>query len=279
MAVTLSAGQLEAIRSIIQENYYKMARLGPTIMNQSEAVQPGSLSVDFPIISKAAMGDKTLGTALSDSAFTLTADRLLLNKNKAIYTTVEDRSELQSVPNLGSSIVREFAKAWVEQLESDVWTEIALTSTAAPDHLIPLDDGTADQLTQAQLLEARKLLNDQNLPTEERFIALSPKQEKAILSIADFVRADSYGSAGGLINGEVGRIYGCAVVVSNTVPADEAAMYHREHCAWAIQQAPKFERDRDIQNLSDEYALSMQYGVKVMRGGIYGVRFSVTGSL
>ena len=81
-----------------------------------------------------------------------------------------------------------------------------------------------------------------------------------------------------MINGEVGRLYGMAVVVSTTVPADEAMVYHRDHCAWAMQQAPKFERDRDIKGLKDEYALSMQYGVKVLRSGIYGVRLNVTGA-
>lgn len=278
MAMTLSAGQLEAIRSIVQENFYKMARLAPTIRNESASVAPGSLSVDFPIISKATMSDKTLGVDLSDDAFTLTADRLLLNKNKAIYTTVEDRSELQSVPNLGAAIVEQFAKAWVEQLEADAYTEMSLVSTAAPDHLIPLDDGIADLITQGQILEARKLLQDQNLPASDRFLALSPKQEKAMLSIADFVRADSYGSAGGLINGEVGRLYGMAVVVSTTVPEDESLCYHRDHATWAMQQSPKFERDRDIKGLKDEYSLSMQYGVKAMRGGIYGVKFNVAGT-
>lgn len=278
MSFTLNAAQLDAIKKEVQENYYKRAVVAQTIVNASSMVAPGSKSITFPTVSSAAMQDKTAGVALSDAGFTLDGDVMNLDKNKAIYTTIEDRSELQTVPNLGATVVREFAKAWVDQLESDVIAEIKNVSTAAPDHLIPLDDGVGTEITQSQILEARKLLNDQKLPMSERFIALSTKQEKAMLSIADFVRADSYGNASGLVNGTIGRIYGMDVVIANGLGDDEAVVYHKDHMAWASQQTPKFERDRDIKNLSDEFSLSLLYGVKALRGGIYGVSLNVTGS-
>ena len=99
-----------------------------------------------------------------------------------------------------------------------------------------------------------------------------------MLDIADFVRADAYGSAGGLINGEVGRVYGYRVVVSTSAAAAEALMYHRDHTAYAIQRMPKFETDRDVPNQSDQYALSLHYGVKALRSGIYGVFFNDDGA-
>ena len=45
-----------------------------------------------------------------------------------------------------------------------------------------------------------------------------------------------------------------------------------------MQSAAKFERDRNLRNLSDQLAVSSLYGVKTLRGGIGGVYYNGTGS-
>lgn len=275
MSFTLNEGQLDAITRIVQENYYKNSVLGQTIINASNMVAPGMKQITMPTISQAQVQDKVSGVDLTDSTFTMDGDVLVLDKDKAIYSTIEDRSELQSMPNLGSTLVREFAKAWVDQLEQDVGDTVIKGCSQG----VQLDDGTGTEITQDAILEARKLLNDAKLPFSDRFLAVSTAQEKAMLAIPEFVRADAIGSPEGLRNGIIGRVYGMDVVLTHAFSDAQACVYHREHCAWASQRTPRFERDRIVRGLKDEYALSLLYGLKALRGGIYGVAITTDGSV
>ena len=69
------------------------------------------------------------------------------------------------------------------------------------------------------------------------------------------------------------------VVLTHAFSDEQACVYHREHAAWASQRAPRFERDRILKGLKDEYALSLLYGLKALRGGIYGVAITTDGSV
>lgn len=277
MAITLSAGQLAAIRAEIQQNYYERSILGPSFVDDSELIPQGSVSYTYPIFSKATLQDKASGVALTDTTMTLSGDTLTLNKHKGRLVSVEDIDEAQSVPNLGAAIVRNYAEAWVEQFESDLWTEAKNVSAATPDHILQLGS-TGNALNVPNIVAGHKLLNDQKLPRTDRFLVVSTAQEAEMLQIDNFIRADAYGSPESLRNGEIGRVYGYTVLVSTSAADAEAMMYHRSHVAYAIQRMPKFESDRDINNLADKYAISLLYGIKARRSGIYGVLFNATGT-
>jgi uncharacterized membrane protein YhfC len=113
---------------------------------------------------------------------------------------------------------------------------------------------------------------------EGRTLLVPPDQEKAMLLISDFVRADAYGSSGGLINGEIGRVYGFRVMMHNNLSAAEFLTYHAGHVGFGQQLSTEYLTDIEVKSLSTEYALHHVYGVKVLDSGKRGVFSNATGA-
>ncbi len=260
----VSATSVQVVASIVQDVLKQEAKLLPTIMDYSAFAAKGASMVKVPRRTQFAAADKSENVALTAQELTFAVDSISLDKNKAIYAALERIAEVQATPNVEAEIIMEMAKELALQVDKDIYTELLLASAAAPDHRIAFVGAT---LAQTDLLEARRLLNVQNVPMDNRFLAIAPDEEKALLSISDFVRADAYGSAGGLINGEIGRIYGMAVIMSNVVTAGLPIVYHKSCVGFAQQLTPEYDTDKDLKNTSKEYLLNHIYGVEVLDGG------------
>ena len=265
------------VANVVQQVLKQKSILIPTIEDFSRFAAPGALSVGVPRRTQFAAADKTENTSLTAQELTFAADTISLNKHKAIYASLERIASVQATPDVQAEILVEMAGELALQIDKDIITQLKLVSTSAPDHLLDYA-ATGGPIAQADILEARRLLNIQNVPMQDRFLVVSPDQEKAMLSIADFVRADAYGSAGGLMNGELGRLYGFTVLMHTSLSAVDSLMYHKSHAGMAMQLAPEYHTNFDVPKVADQYLLHQLYGVKVMDLGKRGVYFNGTGS-
>jgi len=93
------------------------------------------------------------------------------------------------------------------------------------------------------LLQAKEYLDLADAPFEGRVLIIDPESLTDLLKIDKFVRMD-YVPGGAVQNGQVGRIYGCDVFVTNNLEAINtsyhgAAMMQKEAIALIMQQEPK----------------------------------------
>lgn len=274
----VGATRQEVVSSIVQEVLKQESILIPTVANYSQYAQSGSHIVDIPKRTQFAAADKVEDTDLTAQALTFTVDQLLLNKHKAIYAELELKAGIQSNVNVRSEILMEQAKELALQVDKDIITQLKLVSIAAPDHLLDYANSPTDTIQQTDILEARRLMNVAKVAKAGRFMMVSPDQEKAMLLLSDFVRADAYGNAGGLINGEIGRVYGFTVLMHTELSAADALFWHPSHVGYATQLNPSFEQDKDLKGVKEEFLLHMLYGAKVLDGGKRGVYFNGTGA-
>ena len=172
----------------------------------------------------------------------------------------------------------EAAKELALQIDKDLIVELKLVSTSGPDHLLDYANTPTDTLAVADIVNARKLLNIQNVPMADRYMLISPAQEAALLQISDFVHADKYGSAEGVMNGELGRIYGFRVLMHSTLADAQAIFYHKSHVGFAQQMQPEFKTAFDLASASDEFLLHTVYGAEVLDSGKRGVYYNGSGS-
>ena len=148
-----------------------------------------------------------------------------------------------------------------------------------PDHRIQLSGGTNDEITLSDITEARKLLNQANVSEADRYLLISPCQEKAILDIDTFRNADSYGSDSSRVNGEIGRLYGFRVIVHNALADAEAIAYQRDAVAIAVQREVRFETRRaNLCLQKTEYAFSVGWGTTVLEQDVKQVLMNSTGA-
>lgn len=228
----------------------------------------GSDKLKIPRAGGFTVGDKAENTAAEAQTITYATDDLSLDKHKVIQVLVEKFAMTQSEVAMLSDIASRAGKAMALQIDTDIIAGLVLTSASAPDHRIAFAGAS---IAQVDILEARKLLKVQNVNVQECFLGINPTEEKAILAIADFVRADAYGSAAGLQSGVLGSLYGTKVVVHNGFTAGNAVMWHPSHVGVGIQEMVSYDSMKDLANLAVRHSWDMIYGVKTLDSGKRGV--------
>jgi hypothetical protein len=252
--------------AMVQEQLIQQAVLLPTVNNYS--APNGVDKLKIPRAGGFSVGDKTENTAVESQLITYATDDLALDKHKVIQVLVEKFAVTQSQVNVLSDIASRAGKALALQLDTDIIAALEAVSTSAPDHKIAYAGST---IAQVDILEAIRLLKVQNVDIKGGYLAISPTQEKAMLQIADFVRADGYGNAQGLQLGVLGSIYGLKVIVHNGVADAKSLVWHPSHAAVAIQEMVSYDFDKDLANLSTRHSWDMIYGVKTLDSGKRGV--------
>jgi len=84
---------------------------------------------------------------------------------------------------------------------------------------------TADKITAADFIAARKALNEAGAALGGRFCFISPKHEAEVIAIDNFVSADKIGTKTNMpiVEGFIGRLYGFDVVLLNHLPKVDIA--------------------------------------------------------
>lgn len=252
------------VASVVQETLKQKSLLLGTVTDYSQFAVKGAKSVDVPRRAQFAAADKVEDTDLTGQAMIFAADTISLAKQKAIYAEIEKIANVQSNVNVQAEVLKEMAAELALQIDKDIYTELKLASAAAPDHRVAFAGST---LAQEDILGARKLLNIQSVPMDNRYLLITPTHEAEMLAIADFVRADAYGNASGLQNGELGRIYGFTVIMSNVAQDLNCVAYHKSAVGFATQMMPTFETMSNLKGVKDEFLLWDLYGCKVLDSG------------
>lgn len=257
----------EIVTSIVQELLIQEAKLLPTVTDFSSLAGPGMDKIKIPNAGGFTVGDKAENTAVDAQLITYSTDDLALDKHKVIQVLLEQFADLQSKVAATQDIAMRAGKALALQVDTDIITALKATSASSPDHRIALAGAS---FAEADILEANRLLNVQNIPKSDRYFVISPDFEKAALAIANFVQADRYGDRMPLITGELGMAYGFRFIVHNGV-STTAVAYHKSHVAVAIQQALRYQTALDLANLAVRHSFDQVYGVKTLDSGKRGV--------
>jgi N4-gp56 family major capsid protein len=272
-ATEVSAVQQTVVANIVQQVLKQKSILMPTISDYSSWAGPGAVAVKVPRRSQFAAANKTENTALTAQELTFSADTISLDKHKAVHASIERYAAATANVDIKGQVLIEMAEELSLQIDKDIIVELKLASSSAPDHILDYA-ATGGPIAQADILEARRLLNVQNVPMEDRYLLVGPDQEKAMLGVADFVRADAYGNAGGLINGELGRIYGFKVLMHSTLGAADSLFYHKSAVGMAMSFAPEFGEQFNVSKVADDMVLHMLAGFEVLDAGKRQVYFN-----
>jgi N4-gp56 family major capsid protein len=279
MGVTeTSASGQAVIAAMVQKQLIAKAKIMFTVMDESSRAGKGAKSVSFPRTGDLTPVEKVENTASESIALTYAVDTLTLDQHFQTFVRLEDKADVQSVLDVESDILERAGSGMAKKMDTYVYSVLkAGASASAPDHIID-QFGSSGTMTLAKVLQARKLLDDQDVPENERFLLINPEQESELLALAAFIDASQYGSREALLNGEIGRIYGFSVIKSTVCEANVALYYHRSACAFARQIEPKWEKDRNLSKLANEYSLSALYGAKILDSGKRNVTANATGS-
>lgn len=159
-------------------------------------------------------------TAIDPQTLTTTDETLVIDQSKYFAFEVDD-VDARQVRNSGELLTKaayRSARGLAALLDTHLLTKM---TTDAGSILAAQDVATAD----AAFLLLRKLrmeLNKENVPTDGRFVLISPEFEALILGDNRFIDASAYGSSSPIMNGEIGRAIGFRVLTSNNLPEGTA---------------------------------------------------------
>lgn len=209
--------------------------------------------------------DKAENSAVTAQVITYAADTLALDQHKVIQVRLEDIANIQARPDIINDILLRMGKDMAYKLDQLIVSKLEAASAAAPDHRLAY--ANAATLGAADILAARELLQLQYIPFQECWIGVSPGSENDLLAITNFISADVYGSSAGLVNGEIGRLYGARVVMSAAFADLKTIVWHPSAVAFGMQREPNFRSMEDLPNLAMLYSVDALYGAVTLDSG------------
>lgn len=181
------------------------------IANQGDTVQINKLT--DPTIGPYTRNSTDLS---SPEVLTTTANTLVIDQADYFNFLLDDLDRSQVV-NAGGLVSDAATRAAIGlRAETDTFLFAAMAADAGA----KLTAEDIDSPDEAFLLfrKLRMALNKASVPTDGRWVVVSPEFEVLLLGDARFIDASKYGTNAPIMNGEIGRAIGFRVLVSNNLP-------------------------------------------------------------
>lgn len=167
------------------------------------------------------IGDITVGTytgtAITYEDLATTDQELKIDQSKYFAFQVDDVEKAQALPGLVEAATQRAAYAINDAADAYLAGVLAAGGTAM----------TAASLTAANIYEnlvaIKVKLDQQNVPTEGRWVVVDPQAHGLLLQDQRFVSFGTDITNERLVNGRVGRAVGMDIYVSNNVPVANSA--------------------------------------------------------
>lgn len=170
---------------------------------------------------KAENTDITSDTPTNDSV------AVTLDTHKYVSWAIEDRASALAIDR-GLQYLDDAVPQLVEFIEADILAEYANVGSSIGTAGVDIDGAT--------VLEARKALNDANVPMMGRAMVVSTKDEIALLGIDKFTDATQRVDGGAALKeATIGRLYGFDVYMSQLVVESGAAPVNTHNLAFHPQ--------------------------------------------
>lgn len=165
-------------------------------------------------------------------SITVTQQSLVINKRIAKDFILTNKAMLQSLPAMDK--LRDLAIYSINKKIQKIIIAAIVPNAAAPDHSIAYDAGTT--LALADLLEAKELLDAQDVPQSDRHLVVGAAQLNDIFNIVGFTSSDFITSGAPLQSGQLppallGFMPHFTTEVSNTT-----YLFHSSFMTMAAQQ-------------------------------------------
>jgi N4-gp56 family major capsid protein len=214
-------------------------------------------------------------TAINPQTLTTTDQTLVINQAKYFAFEVDD-VDARQVRDGGVLMTRAAQQAAYGLAEATDTFLLSAMATGAT-NVVPAADVTSATPGGAYsiVLKLKLALDKQNVTQDGRFLLVSPDFYAVLLSDPRFVDAAQYGSNAPVQNGEVGRVLGFSVIVSNNLPGGTAGtppevsnfvIAGHSMATTFAEQISKVEAYRPESAFSDAVKGLHLYGAKVVRG-------------
>ena len=212
---------------------------------------------------------KAENTAIAYETVAETATTITLNLWSYAALGIEDIVKVQSIIDVQNEYQRKLGYAIAKDIDSKLASDFAGFSQTVGTL------GTA--VSDANVLSAIALLDNADVPQDDRYFCMSPAEKVAKLALDRWSNALYIGTGDQPVrNGMLGDMYGLNLAVTTNLVHPAAgqannAIFHRDALALVVQRTPKTHLFYDIDFFTWKLASEVIYGHQEMRDnfGIY----------
>ena len=259
-------------------------------------------TIHIPVPARGSASAKAANTQVTLSAATNSVVDVSINKHYEYSKLIEDIAEVQSLASMRKFYTDDAGYALATQVDDDLfalgeglqggtvggsnaasWEKAVIGSTGATDYTG--NSSNAADITDAGIRKMILILDDADVPMDNRAIILPPIAANDMLGINRFTEQQYIGSGDAIKTGKIGMIYGVDVYISSNCPsasgnsgADRVGMMiHRDALVLAEQVGVRSQTQYKQEYLGDLFTSDTIYGVAELRNDA-GVAFVVPGT-
>lgn len=266
MADTIStpALQMELIAAAVQKELQFKAKLSQHVTDVSSFAEEGLNKITFPKLSSFSVVNRAAGVAGDATALTDSFDTLDLDFNAYVSWIIDSKSKIQTRIDAEMQNALRAASAQARYVD----TQIIAEAEAAG---VPTTTAGVT-VTNDIILEMQEALYRNDADMDMVSFWVGPEQRTAMLKLAEFSRADAYGSSN-IPGGVIGSVYGVPVIVHNGLAADEYYMVEKSAIALGFQKGLSMDEQPANQYGvgAKRKAMDQLFGVQALQLGQKGV--------
>ena len=216
---------------------------------------------------------------IQESQVTLVADasgnkQILIDQHWEYSRLIEDITSVQALSSMRKFYTQDAGYALARQVDTDLiesaldcWT-IAGHSTEAG-LVVPAVAGSAEDFNDQTFRDAIQILDDADIPMDNRKLVIPPAARNHIMGIDRYVSSD-FVNGRGVVNGKIGELYGVDVYVSTNLAANASGekpclLFHTDALVIAEQMAVRTQTQYKQEYLADLMTADTLYGEDVYR--------------
>lgn len=222
----LVATKNDLIVSLVQKELISKAVVMPTIFDASIYAGKGAKSIKIPRAGSFSVEDRASGAQATLANVTYATDTINLDQVSTVSWLVDPQDEVESSVEVQADLAMRAASAHAHNFDSLVIAGLEADSTATT---------TAGAISKAIVLEMRESLLSAHADANQLYLLVGPGSEATLLGIAEFVEANSYGSAV-IPSGVLGSLYGVKVVMKSSIADLTFYMYEKSGYGFAFQR-------------------------------------------
>ena len=248
--------------------YEKSLVMKPLVKSMKMTGKKGdTINIPMPVRGEA-------NAKIQESQVTLVADtsgnkQVLIDQHWEYSRLIEDITSIQALSSMRKFYTQDAGYALATKVDSDLiqdaldnWTTIGhMTADAL---VVPAVEGSAEDFSDQGFRDGIQILDDNNVPMDNRKLVIPPAARNHIMGIDRYVSSD-FVNGRGVVNGKIGELYGVDVYVSTNLPANSAGekpclLFHTDALVIAEQLGVRTQTQYKQEYLADLMTADTLYG-------------------
>ena len=248
--------------------YEKSLVMKPLVKSMKMTGKKGD-TINIPMPVRGEANAKVAETQVTLVADKSTNKQVLIDQHWEYSRLIEDITNVQALSSMRKFYTQDAGYALATKVDSDLVTA-ALGGWTIAGHMtagglvVPAVEGDATDFSDQGFRDGIQILDDANVPMDNRKLVIPPSARNHIMGIDRYVSSD-FVNGRGVVNGKIGELYGVDVYVSTNLPANAEGekpclLFHTDALVIAEQLGVRTQTQYKQEYLADLMTADTLYG-------------------